>query len=476
MNSAAASHTLLDDMQYQGDPLADAAIARILGPWAALPPGADAAEWLAAQAPQWEQLAAVNRVFERWVDNASVRDWHADPDLPAPLAEALQDYLRAACPLPAWADPTKIARAESIFMEQGVLSCTLLFCASLPECYVVPDLAEVLHTTGQLEQRAEYRIRSTAAMVFPVMMAGGLTDAAGGGVAQVVKVRLIHAMVRHLILRGSPQDAMLALEGQRKVVGAGVVAPLAALGGSQTMLQALFAHGWKLGEDGLPCNQEELAYTLLTFGYVFLRGMRTLGVGLARADEEACLHAWNVVGHIVGVQRELMAQTMEAAAGLFERMQARGRADPMSPDPRPALADALMRTMEGVIPLRIAKPFPVLLTRYLCGRTASHDLGLNQRVSAWSRAVFVFCLALTRAIDTVLRLVLPRFTIARFITRVVGLRFMSRLLMDQTRPLKLPQQLLGSVGHMMTAWNHDPRAPGWLNALEQRMSGRRADA
>jgi ER-bound oxygenase mpaB/B'/Rubber oxygenase, catalytic domain len=476
MNSAAVSDTLLNEMQYRADPIADAAIARILGPWAESGPANGAAELLAAQATQWERLAAVNRAFERWIDNASVTHWQADPDLPAPVAAALDDYLRAACPLPVWADRAKIARAEAIFMEQGVLSCTLLFCASLPECYVVPDLAEVLHTTGRLEQRTEYRIRSTAAMIFPVMMAGGLTDPAGGGVAQVVKVRLIHAMVRHLILRGSPQDAMAALEGKRKVLGAGVVPPLLALHGAQNMHQALFAHGWKLGEDGLPCNQEELAYTLLTFGYVFLRGMRTLGVGLPRADEEACLHAWNVVGHIVGVQRELMAGSMDAAEALFERMQARGRAEPMAPDPRPALADALMRTMETLIPVRIAKPFPVLLTRHLCGRAASKDLGLTQRVSWLSRAVFALCMALIRAIDTVLRLVLPRFTIARFITRVIGLRLMSRLLMDQTRPLKLPQALLGRVGRMMSSWNHDVRAPGWLSSLEQRLSGQRADA
>jgi hypothetical protein len=43
----------------------------------------------------------------------------------------------------------------------------MLFCASLPECYVVPDLAAVLHATGQLEERAEHRIRTTGAMIFP---------------------------------------------------------------------------------------------------------------------------------------------------------------------------------------------------------------------------------------------------------------------------------------------------------------------
>ena len=33
-----------------------------------------------------------------------------------------------------------------------------------------------------------------------------------------------------------------------------------------------------------------------------LRGMRTMGLGLPAADEDAFLHAWNVVGHVLGVQ------------------------------------------------------------------------------------------------------------------------------------------------------------------------------
>ena len=65
-------------------------------------------------------------------------------------------------------------------MDHGALSCILLFCASLPECYVVPDLSSVLHTTGQLEQNTEYRIRSTAAMIFPVMLHGGLSHRGAG--------------------------------------------------------------------------------------------------------------------------------------------------------------------------------------------------------------------------------------------------------------------------------------------------------
>ena len=79
----------------------------------------------------------------------------------------------------------------------------------------------------------------------------------------------------------------------------------------------------------------ELAYTLLTFHYVFLRGMRTLGLGLAPADEDAFLHAWTVVGHVLGVRDDLLPASFDDAAASLERMQAFGRAQTAAPEPRP---------------------------------------------------------------------------------------------------------------------------------------------
>ena len=142
-------------------------------------------------------------------------DWQPAPGSADPaLVETLRAYLREGCRLPAWLDPARVARAEAIFMHEGPLSCTLLFCASLPECYVPPQLAEVLHVAGQLEAHTEHRIRQTAAMVFPVMLKGGLTDPAGSGIAQVLKVRLIHATIRHLILHGDPEQMPGAVAAQ----------------------------------------------------------------------------------------------------------------------------------------------------------------------------------------------------------------------------------------------------------------------
>ena len=75
---------------------------------------------------------------------------------------------------------------------------TLLFCASLPECYVPPQLAEVLHVAGQLEaapstasaRRRRWCFRSCSRAAPPIRPV-----AASPG---VLKVRLIHATIRHL--------------------------------------------------------------------------------------------------------------------------------------------------------------------------------------------------------------------------------------------------------------------------------------
>ncbi|MDN4051977.1 oxygenase MpaB family protein [Massilia sp. YIM B02763] len=446
-----------DNPALRADPLADAAIARALGP-------------VGDAGPDMAAIALLNGEIARWRHNRDLDGWRASPGLPPHMAQALEDYVAAARVLPPWADAGAIARAEDLFMDMSMASCTLLFCASLPQCYVMPDLAAVLHAAGQLERHTDYRVRSTAAMIFPVMLRGGLTDPDGGGVAQALKVRLIHATIRHLILRGDAADALVAPRRLPRIAPRG-----------QGVHHTLYARGWDIDRRGLPCNQQELAYTLLTFNYVFLKGMRDLGIPASGADEQAYLHAWNVLGHLLGIERGLMADTMDEARALFDAIQASnagrfGDHDGEQPDPRPALAADLVAALQHYIPLRLLKPFPVLLTRRLCGPAASRALGLTQQVSLPARLAFALAAGLVRTIDTVARLAIPDFSLSRLATRVLGYHLTTRLLMDQTRPLKLPDALLNSVQETMHSWRTDPRAPRWIRTLEQRFTAGRSDA
>ncbi|MCW5650386.1 MAG: DUF2236 domain-containing protein [Ramlibacter sp.] len=448
------SEASLHAMTRVADPLADRTIGAIVGPWSDAPGAMDAG---------LQRLATATRLMAQWRTNAGLADWQPeDPATDPTVVTALRSYLEAGRRLPEWTDPARVARAEEVFMREGPMACTLLFCASLPECYVPPQLARVLHIAGQLEAHTEHRIRQTAAMVFPVMLEGGLTDGTGCGVAQVLKVRLIHATIRHLILHGEPDSRLGPVPRTDR--------PSNATGGHAALQDALLAHGWNPAESGLPCNQLELAYTLLTFHYVFLRGMRTMGLGLAGADEEAFLHAWNVVGHVLGVQEPLMADRYDEAAVLFTKMREVGCAQPATPDARPGLGRALVGTMAHSIRLPVIRGIPVPMTQWLIGPEASRDIGIGAAASWPTRFAFLVGRTVTATVDAVVRRVQPQFSISRMFTRVIGYHLLSRFLLDQTRALNLPEQVLNPLHEAVADWHHEPRSPRWLNRLEDALT------
>ena len=440
----------LDAMALQADPLADEIVAALVGPQEA--DGSLPETGLA-------RLNQASQGMQEWRYNGELPAWAPlDAKVDPAVSAALRDYLAQGSALPAWADAAKVARAEALFMAEGPLSCTLLFCASLPQCYVLPYLAKVLQISGQLDAHTESRVRKTAAIVFPVMMKGSLMAPGGSGVAQVLKVRQIHATIRHLILRGEPSQIR------------GTVASGAPAGQQTSMHHAMMTHGWDVTAGGLPCNQVDLAYTLLTFSYIFLKGMRTMGLGLQREDEEAYLHTWNVMGHILGVRPELMAHTMDEATVLFEHMQTWGRAHPVSPDARPALGRSLMGVMACSIRIPYLRRIPVPMTQWLIGSQASRDTGVNMHVPGLTRLLFASGRFLTACIDAVVRQVVPGFSLSRMLCRAIGYHLISHFLLDQTRPIGLPAHLLNPLRATVAGWGADARAPQWLSGLEDRLT------
>lgn len=458
----AALDALLEECRFRADPLADGVIDEILG-------GVDHVD---AEDATWqgrlERIRAVNKVIATWTTNGLARNWRGgEHEQQLGIAEPLERYVRDAGKPPAWATPTQLAHAETLFQESGVLPVAILFCASLPECYVLPDLSMVLQATAQLKDHTEYRLRATGSMIFPLMMRGGLTSDSGGGVAQVLKVRLIHATIRHLILRDSP-ERLLAILHSDASESVSVAANPAVADGS--MYGTLLAHGWQLNEEGMPCDQEELAYTLLTFSYVCLRSMRQLGVAASPEDEAAYLHLWNVMGHYLGIDPRLMVQDMASAERLFAQMQVRGRKrwaqTPIGADPRPALGQALMRAMESLLGDGVIRHFPVLMTRYLCGPLNAREIGVVDRAPGVARLLFFGGMAVTKLIDRALRWISPQFSICRLIARIFGYRVIMTFLMTQTRPLNLPDALGGQAQTVVAAWGNDPHAPQWVNRVE----------
>lgn len=231
------------------------------------------------------------------------------PDRPRPAG---LDAFIAATPAPE-VNQERIDAAQRWFSTWGAIGTSSLFCASLPETYCLPGIAQLLAISGQLVDHVTRRIRMTGQMVFDVMQPGGITEG-GDAMRALRRTRLMHGAIRTMLLH--PEDI-----GRR----------FTSAGGARRVQ-------WS-DEFGKPINQLELVYTLMTFSHVILRSAERLGIALDREKSDTYIYTWNVAGRILGIDERLLPDDWSQAESVFEAikaMQARATDD----------AKALVRALE----------------------------------------------------------------------------------------------------------------------------------
>jgi hypothetical protein len=331
-----------------------------------------------------------------------MRQLVANDAIPPNLPPEIQAFLEATSVLPPWADIARIRAAAQLFNIYGLVSLASLVCASLPECYTMRIGVRILDLTNQLGGHTNRRLHQTAAMVLAVMGPHGL-EPDGYGLRQTQKVRLIHAAIRYRIL------SALGAEGVPAIAAAEVPVLIDGAVRSVNDVIAKRTFDWQLARDGWPINQEDLAFTLLTFGHVIPQAMRTFGVKLTNAEYEAFLHAWNVTGYILGVDEALMAHTLDEAEDLFARIKAR-QAGPSAAAAR--LTDSLLQVVEkDILRVPILRPLGPVLVRMLVGNPTAAMLGLDVRhgalVSTFHRIVAITLRSIQMAISPLAQVFQP---------------------------------------------------------------------
>jgi hypothetical protein len=266
---------------------------------------------------------------------ATLRD-NGDP-IPEQFPPALQRYFEESAvfldPREAW-----IVRAgERFFATHGPEIMLVLCCYSLPWDYSNKAGVQVLWRTGFLENRTNRRVAQTAQMIVDVMTPGGLGPR-GRGVRSAQKVRLMHAAVRRLILNDPKR-------------------------------------GWDAQQLGLPINQEDLAYTLMSFSTLVLDGLERLGLRIPDDQARAYFEAWRVVGSIMGLRPELIPDTLAEGRALGRAIHRRqvgscreGR----------DMTNALVGLIEQVLGCCLDVMAPGLI-RYFVGDSLAEVLGLRRR-------------------------------------------------------------------------------------------------
>ena len=257
-------------------------------------------------------------------------------ELPAPMA----DFVRIQGQLPPWADARLLRRAETVFLDHGPKFLLYLYYLSLPTLYACAKGAQVLYLTGRLmpsregHARFSRRIAETGQFLLDVMTPGGLRPG-GQGIQTTLRVRLIHAAIRHFIPATQWDPA------------------------------------W-----GRPINQEDMAITLQTFAVCMFRGLARTGIDLSPADAAAYYHAWRVVGHLLGLEPALVPETPAGGEALLDRILARQAAPSEAGQ---ALTRALVTFAEETTPGKSFDQAPRILIRHLAGPELTRMLDAEPR-------------------------------------------------------------------------------------------------
>lgn len=186
----------------------------------------------------------------------------AVPDAPASL-EALFAELDAT---PDWVDLAAIDAGTKHLARYTRQAGIVLGAASLVSGYANSTASRPLELTGRYVENAGMRTIEVGAWLVAVNQQGGLQRHAQG-FELTVRVRIIHALVRQH-LRSSDE--------------------------------------WDEAAWGVPIPQAFLAYTLIEFCLIPLRGMRAIGAPYLPHEVDAYYHQWRYVGHLLGIREDLL--------------------------------------------------------------------------------------------------------------------------------------------------------------------------
>lgn len=170
--------------------------------------------------------------------------------------------------IPPWLDRATLARACELAERVSLGQNYVLFSISLLAGYASAGVTKTLAATGELEAMAPRRVAETSQFV-EALYASRTIERDSEGFKTTIRVRLMHAFVRHKLLKS----------------------------------------GWDTARWGIPINQADMASTVLSFSVTYLIGLRMLGFVIPRREREALIHLWRYVGGLMGVDATLLPAT-----------------------------------------------------------------------------------------------------------------------------------------------------------------------
>lgn len=291
-----------------------------------------------------------------------------------------RDFLDTVNTVPDWVDWGKIEQARRVSLAFTNVRSLALLTGSLVEGYMGGKAVHVLVATGRLQQDVLHRLNETAQMSHNMHQPDGMRPG-GAGHRITLEVRLLHAMVR----------------------------------------KYLRARGWDTALYDEPINQEDMAFTVIEFNYLAVRGMDRLGASLSREDREALHHFWRYAGWLHGVDEFFLTDSVEEEIELYERVCAH-QYHPT--EESRVMARTVLSAVAGQPPFFLKEGFLHALARVCLGQGAADFYNLPED-RRWQPAILALQSANRAA--TLAHYRLPGYAAA---SRAVNFRWIRRLLQN----------------------------------------------
>ena len=169
---------------------------------------------------------------------------------------------------PDWVDHARLDHAADVLVRHTAALGIVLGAASLVRGAGNTIAGKPLALTGRYTSMPAIRSVEVGEWLRAVLTPGGMRRG-GDGFAYTVRVRVIHAHVRHGVSN----------------------------------------HGlWDHSSWGVPIPQPYMAFTLAEFGHIAIEAMHKVGVRLTDHELDDIYHLWRYVGHVIGVEPQLNPQ------------------------------------------------------------------------------------------------------------------------------------------------------------------------
>jgi len=218
-----------------------------------------------------KSTARLAKILEGMAEN----DSKIPPELPGPMRKFIESEINIEF---TEEDIRLFNETREIWEEKGTKFILVLLFRALPFTYMAEKPANVLRMTKLLITQTRRRIFETAQFVFDVM-ADKWWEPDQRGILTALKVRIMHAAMRQLVLDNEYGD--------------------------------VWNDDW-----GKPISQEDLIATNQVFSLEFFKGMEMLGDPLTPQQQEAWFHTWKTIGNIMGIQDNLLCKNVEEAWSL----------------------------------------------------------------------------------------------------------------------------------------------------------------